>query len=397
MSDFTSDDINPYNVVLNYTSPYGFTQVTFHDLDTRAKTVMQYAVIFGLRLGFATVLFPIIYIVTKNKKTVLFVINQLYIGTLFVHSIMYICTLFKTYWSLTYHFSGYEINDKSALDLTAATSIVYVILIGLSTLSMSYQVHIVFRGPSIYYRNIGWSVVALSGLLGLASTVLYLTYAIMANINLYNSNYVVPIWVVNASQICYACSSFVVSTILASKLFIAIRTRKFLGLKQFSIFHILFIMSFQTMIIPSVIIVASFKSMSSTQSSNQSLMAIVTALIGVSLPITTMWANSAINETSATSISNTHLQKYNTNTSYDASTQSSPTSYKSSGGISADCKDAESGYSRSITDPSTAVTDKNFWSEVQYLAHGLEPSDLDAEDYVRATVETSINSKHNQI
>ncbi|KAG7812183.1 hypothetical protein KL921_001415 [Ogataea angusta] len=382
--------LDPNQIALNYTSAYGFTEVTFAQLDSYVKANAEVAAIFGMRIGLAAIAVPAIYFVTRNKKSVLFVLNEVCMATMLIHGIMTVCTMFEAYRSLAFNFSGYLYVDKHASDLSAATNVIYVILIGLTEASLTYQVHIVFRGPSFHYRNVGFGMVAVCGLLGLASTVLYFIYAVMSNIALYDINSSVPMWVMNASQICYASSSFIISIILSCKLFVAIRTRKFLGLRQFSIFHVLFIMALQTMIIPTILVLVSFREVKGSSGPDKALNAVGTALIAISLPLTTMWANSAVDETSSSSASNTYLQKVESYSSYGSGDSGSPKSYKSGTSISEEVKDIDSHYS---TSPNTAVTDKNFWSEVQYLAQGLKPADLDDDEFVRATVETSINRK----
>ncbi|ODV84100.1 hypothetical protein CANARDRAFT_177263 [[Candida] arabinofermentans NRRL YB-2248] len=361
MSDDTSlagmilpEGLDPTSIVLNYTSPYGDTQIHFYDLDEYLQTRIELAVVFGVRIGLAALAIPITYIISKNKKSALFILNECCLFTLFLHSILYASTMTKAYNSITAYFSLYIYIDKPASNLVAATNAIYILLIILVEMSMVYQVHIIFRSPSNKIKSLGFIATGVSGLLGLTTIGLYFGYASMANIALFDINYSQPGWIMNAALICFSCSSCIMTLLLSFKLFFAIRTRRFLGLKQFGIFHILLIMSCQTMIVPTLLIFLSFSDMGTHNHTYQSLSALGTTLITISLPVTTMWANSSMSDTVATSTSDTYFQKTITS--------------------------SESSYSTSLGgDTPVEGRGRFFWKEVQYFANGLEPDDLEEE------------------
>ncbi|GME82208.1 unnamed protein product, partial [Ambrosiozyma monospora] len=239
--------LDPTSIVLNYTSPYGDSQVWFSDLDHYKNSLVQLAAIFGVRVGLSALALPVTYIITKNRKSPIFFLNMGCLATLFLHSVLFICTLNGTYNSFTYHFSGYEYLDGHSSRLSAATNTIYIILIALVESSLTYQVHVIFRSPNARVRLLGHLATFIAGCLGLATVGFYFAFVVMSNKALFQLDYSTPDWVFNASIICFATSSCVILLMLSIKLGLAIRTRKHLGLKQFSVFHVLFIMAGQTM------------------------------------------------------------------------------------------------------------------------------------------------------
>lgn len=81
--------------------------------------------------------------------------------------------------------------------------------------------------------------------------------------------------------------------LLIGKLIIAIRTRRYLGLKQFDSFHILLIGFSQTLIIPSIILVVHYFYLS--QNKDSLLQQISLLLIILMLPLSSLWAQTANN------------------------------------------------------------------------------------------------------
>ncbi len=68
-----------------------------------------------------------------------------------------------------------------------------------------------------------------------------------------NTDYPGDATIYNAAIICLASSINFMTLLLIYKLAHAIKSRRFLGLKQFDSFHILLIMSSQSLIIPSIL------------------------------------------------------------------------------------------------------------------------------------------------
>lgn len=319
---------DPSSILVNFTSAMGPASVYMSEFDTYMKSIVVLGIIFGTRIGLSALALPVTFMITKNKRSPIFILNMLCLLLLFLQSCIYAVTLTKTYNTITYAFSGYMIIDKAASNISVVSNLFYVILIGLVEVSFCYQVYIIFDSPQKSLKRIGYGTTGLSIALGLASFVLYFVYMVYSNLAFYNNNVTVPKHLVNTPLILFVTSSCAIMLMLMLKLAFAIRTRRYLGLTQFNMFHILFIMSFQTMVIPTILILISFNQFSDTDLySSQTFSALGTALITISLPLTTMWANSAISNSSPTSVGNLQSPVYSSSGEDNKTFVSSPTDY----------------------------------------------------------------------
>lgn len=277
----------------------------------------------------------------------------------------------------------YEI-DRLATNISVASNIFYVILIGLVEISFCYQVYIIFESPQPYLKRIRYLVTALSVSLGIASFVLYFIYMVYSNMAFFNAQGFVPQYLVNTPLILFVTSTCAICLILLIKLGVAIRTRRYLGLTQFNVFHILFIMAFQTMVIPTILILISFNAFSENDEySSQTFSALGSALITISLPLTTMWANSSVSTTIPTSTTNAYSPT-NSSSEDNKSFVDSPTDYYSNSLMS----DSEKS-PNTIIDPEknflinndynnvkdmnlTSKEDREFWKEVEMYTKDLD-------------------------
>ena len=100
------------------------------------------------------------------------------------------------------------------------------------------------------------------------------------------------IWM-DLPTILFSISINIMTILLIGKLIFAIRTRRYLGLKQFDSFHILLIGFSQTLIIPSIILVVHYFYLS--QNKDSLLQQISLLLIILMLPLSSLWAQTANN------------------------------------------------------------------------------------------------------
>lgn len=320
---------NAKDILANFTSVDGLVTVSLGEFDLYMKTVVVSAIIFGTRIGLAAIAFPVTYMITKNKSSPIFVLNMACSAVLFLQSSLYAVTLTEEYNTISYTFSGYQVIYRTASNISVVSNLFSVILIFLVEVSFSYQVYIIFESPQKNMRRIGYMVQAVSVGLGIAAVVLYFIYMVYSNLSFYDNNFVVPGYLANTPLILFATSSCAICVMLLCKLALAIRKRRFLGLKQFNLFHILFIMAFQTMVIPTILVLISFNGFSTTDKySSQAFSALGTALIALSLPLTTMWANSSISNSTPTSAANLYSPA-NTSSDDNKTILNSPLEYNS--------------------------------------------------------------------
>lgn len=365
---------NPRDIILNYTSIDGPTSVTFRDLDTHLKSIAIFGIVFGCRIGLAAVAFPTTYLMTKNKRSPVFFLNMTCLAVLFLQSCLFSVTLTKTYNSMSYMFSLYEINDRNAANIAIASNVLLVVLTGLIEISFCYQVYIIFESPQKRMKLLCYITTTFCAALGITTFVLYFIYMCYSNRFFFDETLIVPNYLTNTPLIMFASSSCVICFILLVKLAIAIRTRRHLGLTQFSLFHILFIMTFQTMIIPSILIFVSFNN-THTDPSSQTLSSLGYAFIAISLPLTTMWANSSVNN----SESSLNSRVFRINTEPDnKSFTNSPTEYYPKTSLSDSEKQPEniddmySGEYDMNGIQSSAQDDRKFWKEVELYTKDLD-------------------------
>ncbi|QPG75873.1 hypothetical protein FOA43_003259 [Brettanomyces nanus] len=365
------------SIPLTYESAYGSSEITFKILDSYVNELLIFGIVFGVRIGMACICLPVTFLITKNKKSPIFVLNMACLVALFIHSIMYVCSLTDWYNTLAYEYSGYLLFSGYASQLTAATNTVYTVLIALVEISFGYQVFVLFRSPKKRIQYTGYLITLVSVLLGLATVVLYFIYMVVANKVAFDNTLSIPKWLVNTPSICFTASSCVTSLLLVCKLAVAIRTRKTLGLKQFGIFHILFIMSFQTMIVPTIIILVSYNK-NGSQNAPHALTAIGTALVAISLPMTTMWANSILDSSVPTSAANTYLKTISDTSYRSYGSSSTPTS---TGAFTYE-NEKEDFNNTALTSPQTLRNkdqgeDTKFWRQIEMYADELDPRDLE--------------------
>lgn len=381
MSDYLSKlPEDPGNIVLNYTTIDGLNSVTFADLDEYLKTIVVLAIVFGTRIGLSAIALPVNFLVTKNKRSPIFILNTACLCILFLQSCLFSVTLTKYYNTIAFSFSMYENVDTLASNISIAANVLYVILIALVEISFCYQVYIIFESPQTHLKRLGYVATALSAFLGLASVVMYFMYMVYSNITFLNPSSSRPGYLVNTPLILFVTSSCAICFMLLLKLGVAIRTRRYLGLTQFNLFHILFVMTFQTMIIPTVLILISFNAFSETdQYSSQSFSALGTALITISLPLTTMWANSSVSNSTPSSTVDMYSpypssddNKTLAESPLDYYPKSSLSDSESFPGMTADPEKQIIGDYQMKGMESSAKTDEEFWKEVELYTKDLD-------------------------
>lgn len=378
---------NPSEIILNYTSYEGPISITFAEIDEFVKNVVVLAIVFGTRIGLSALAFPVTLLITKNKRSPIFILNMACLGMLFLQSCFYSVTLTKYYNTVTYSFSLYPDINENAASISVASNVFYVILVGLVEISFCYQVYIIFESPQPHLKKIGYLATAFSASLGMASFVLYFIYMCYSNITYYNINVSIPNSLVNTPLILFVTSSCAICLMLLIKLAVAIRTRRYLGLVQFNLFHILFIMAFQTMVIPTILVLISFNAFSDTDDySSQTFSALGTGLLTISLPVTTMWANSSISNSIPSSTSNMYSPYTSSDDDDNKTIPESPSGYYPKSSLSdselspnllnekqiVKSKNNIDDYNNGDGFMSSAKDDREFWKEVEMYTKDLD-------------------------
>jgi pheromone alpha factor receptor len=301
------EGFDPRYQLLNYTSVMGPFEVTFDELNHYYKTQVNNAIIYGVRIGAAVLAMLALFIVSRNRKTPVFLLNQACLLVTVIHSVFFIAYIIGNYGSITFQFTGFpELITRNNVNVNIATNFMQTLLVFFIQASLVFQVHTIFKDPN--NRKLGNLLTGLSLATGLSVVGLYLYNFIMAaklllddKTGSYVSN------AVQAQPILFASSINLMSFLLIGKLILAIRSRRYLGLKQFDGFHILLIMTTQSLMIPSILLIISY----AIDSWNEvSLPALSQLLVVLSLPLSSMWASAANNSHSPSSV----YQSYNEST-----------------------------------------------------------------------------------
>lgn len=310
--DYYNTSFNPRNIVLTYESAFSLeTTITFEQLQEWVENKLKYGIIYGTRIGASGVAMLILLLVTKNKKSPIFIFNIFSLLFMILHSGIYLKYLKSDYTSITYSFTYFpQLVKKSDIYTTGAANMLEVLLIFCVELSLVFQVYTIFKTTNTKYFGQMWITISLG--LGLATIGLFFAAAIKNIMAVYrNPNSSGDPKLYNVAVICLASSINCMTLLLCFKLAHAIKSRRFLGLKQFDSFHILFIMTSQSLIIPSILYILSYALPS--HDGTQSLQAIATLLIVLSLPFSSMWAGSSSSKSSL----NTMNPNFSSGVNYD--------------------------------------------------------------------------------
>lgn len=310
----------PSDILLNYTIP-GLPEpalVPFGALTSYMNQRMELMAIFGAAIGASSILIVLLWVVIKNKKTPIYVLSQVTLVLMLIRSGLFVSYLMSPIASLGLAFTGiagpHGVHD---VRVSVAATFFQALLVASIEASMVYQVHIIFQSPEV--KVLGWVLTAAFGLLAVAVFGLYVNLTVVnakaafATISEVYSTPKPGDWVTDVPFILYSISVTFMSILLLAKLALAIRTRRYLGLRQFDSLHILFIAATQTLVAPAIL--ALVKHGVASPNSGSLLANISVMLSAITLPISSMWASSANNSPTPSSSAISMLRRSTSNTS----------------------------------------------------------------------------------
>ncbi|CAK9437026.1 uncharacterized protein LODBEIA_P14900 [Lodderomyces beijingensis] len=288
------------SVVITYNVP-GYpdpAEVPFHHIDEFHIRQMQGAMVLSVTIGACSMLLifliGILYINRqKMKRSFLFLLNiGILLATIF-RSACYLNYYTSNLAGISYTFTGIY-NDESFASSDAANGFLTIMFVLIQT-SLCYQIYVMFKTTTLKYW--GYAASALAGLLSLTTLGTQIARSVLAHQNFASATSSSSVsftasWM-DVPTILFAVSVNIMTLLLLFKLGLAIKTRRYLGLKQFDGFHILFIMSTQTLIIPSILLFIHY--FSSTTQSAPILVNIAYMSVVIFLPMSSLWAQTANN------------------------------------------------------------------------------------------------------
>lgn len=292
---------NPNDGLLSFNSIYGDnTAVTFQYVQALVNERTSQGIVFGTRCGAAVLTLVLMWMISKSRKTPVFIINFISLSLVIVHSALYCRYLLSGYASIAYALTGFpQLVKASDLHAYAACNIVQALLVTSIETSLFFQVRVIFAGDNS--KRVGLILTTLAAALGIATVVMYFYSAIAPIVSLHSDSSEVSPTFFNVSLILLASSINFTTFLLVIKLTIAVKSRRFLGLKQFDSFYILLIISFQTLMIPSILFILAY-SLPEDKGTDY-LIPIATLVVVLSLPLSSMWATASNKEFKSSSVS----------------------------------------------------------------------------------------------
>lgn len=292
---------DPTKSLLTFTSIYGDdTMVTFEDLQFVMSTKITQGILFGVKVGAASLTLIIMLMISKRRTSPIFIMNQLCLGFTILHASFFFRYILAGYGSITYTLTLFpQLISSNDRHVFAAANIIEILLVASIEASLVFQVNVMFSGSS--HRKLSWLLVSFSLGLALATVGLYFATAIKMISNTYKNQFHSDPLYFNVSLFLLGASVLLMTLMLTVKLVLAIRSRRFLGLKQFDSFHILLIMSCQTLVAPSVLFILGF--VLNPKTGNELLITVAQLLVVLSLPLSSMWATAANDAPSGSSMS----------------------------------------------------------------------------------------------
>ena len=281
---------NPGDSLLTFTSIYGAdTDISFNEMQDLVNKKMREAIMFGVRCGAATLTIIIMWMMSKRKNTPIFIINQVSLFLIVIHAAFYFKYLLSSISSLAYTMTGFpQVLNRNDIHVYGAASIFQVLLVASIELSLVFQIKVMFTG--VTYKKIGYLALLISGCLGLTTVAIYFVTAIKSMITVYGGTPTNYAKYFNIATILLSSSINFMTFILVVKLLFALRSRRFLGLKQFDSLHILLIMTCQSLLIPSILFILAYSL--SAHNGTDVLTTVATLLVVLSLPLSSLWATS---------------------------------------------------------------------------------------------------------
>ncbi|KAL1850031.1 Suppressor protein stp22 of temperature-sensitive alpha-factor receptor and arginine permease [Paecilomyces lecythidis] len=276
-----------------------FTQsVTFHladgsplevsvgELDDFVQYGIKICIVYSSQLGASLALLVLVLLLTKKDKRLspVFLLNG---SALIFNACRLICNCvyFTTEFSKVYpYFSGdYSRVPASAYANSILAVVFQVLLLIAIECSLILQTQVICVTIRQLYKNI---------LLGVSVVISVLAVGFRLGLAVENSIAIVQaanfdaVWLESATNITTIISICFFSCIFIAKLGHAIQRRKKMGIRRFGAMQVIFIMSCQTLVVPSIFAILQYCV------EVPEIDSFVLTLVAISLPLTSLWATS---------------------------------------------------------------------------------------------------------
>ncbi|KAG5363753.1 Pheromone alpha factor receptor [Yarrowia sp. B02] len=282
---------NPDTLLATITSPENeaiLGEIPLAALEQVFQNRLRSAILFGVRIGAAVLTLIAMHLVSKKSRTkLLFLANQMSIIFLIVHAALYFRFLLGPFGSILLMSTGLidpHADETNENNVSVATNIFVLLMILSVQLSLAVQTRSVFHAwlKSRIYVTIGLIFISL------VVTTFWITHTIVSCFVLTTDRDMTFMgWTRLASDVSFATSISLASLVLLAKLVAAIRVRKTLGKKPLGYTKVLVIMSTQSLVVPSILIIINY---ALPQKDSWILSGVAYLIVVLSLPLSSIWA-----------------------------------------------------------------------------------------------------------
>lgn len=273
-------------IIVNTTE--GLVGYQLKDLDYLRTHYVQDGIIFGVKIGACSLMFIVCFLFTKNWKQPVFILNQISLFFLWMETIFYIAFELGQFHSMSTILT-LSADSVSGFNkgISNASSVFQLFLIWSIEASLFFQCFIMYRDAfSFVGQCVPWVML---GIAVVPNVVFWFIYVVVNCVGLtdpYNSLVLDHPWIYTIPRILFTLSVVMFSLLSVIKLFVTLRRRRNMGLRQFGPFQIIFIMSIQSMIVPAIITMVDVF----LPSSPQTLTTLTSMFVTISLPLSSVWA-----------------------------------------------------------------------------------------------------------
>lgn len=270
-------------------------QMPLTNIEFLYQNKIRSAILFGVRIGAAILTLIAMHLVSKKSRTkLLFLANQMSLIMLIIHSALYFRFLlgpFSSVMMLLTNLMDPRSDDVNDINVSVATNVFVLLMIVSVQISLAVQTRSVFHAwlKSRIYVTVG--LIILSLIVTCFWTIHTVASSILLTTNITSVSKLG--WTRIASDVSFATSISFASLMLVIKLIFAIRVRKQLGKKPLGYTKVLIIMSTQSLVVPTILIIVNY---ALPKKDSWILSGVAYLIVVLSLPLSSIWATTVNDE-----------------------------------------------------------------------------------------------------
>lgn len=302
-------DFNPHTQNITIFYPDGTPLIiSLVEIDTINLQSIKFAVVFASQIGACAILLFLLFTLTRaeKRKAPIFIFNLLALALVIIRSVLQIL-YFTGGWYSFFAFYAYYFDDVPRRDyaISIAAPVMALLLHMCIMTSLVLQVRVVYSSNP-RARQV---MTLISVLIALTSVGFFLAVTIQnAQATMKAEGY--DSWVYNTSRALLAATICFFSAVFVTKLGMAIRQRRILGLERWGPLQVIFVMGCQTLLVPGMFLhVPSYKacllireiaifSILENVVDFDGMASFTSTLVAISLPVSSLWASASASEKS---------------------------------------------------------------------------------------------------